>query len=70
MAYTLLVENAITRDGFSLAGAVNEFAEFAAGGHDDDDGPVAASAEAEVGAQNEASYQEINALMAGMRFRG
>lgn len=65
------MENAIDRDGFSLAGAINEFAEFAAGARDDEDdgGPVAATAEAEVARQNESSLQEVNKLMAGMSFR-
>lgn len=70
MAYTLLVENAIQRDGLSFAGALNEYEDFAAGAVDGEEAsPVAATAEAEVAAQNEAALEEINQLMAGMRFR-
>jgi len=67
VAYTLLVENAVQRDGYSMAGAIREFNEFAAGGESE---AVETAAESSEAAQNEAAFQEVNQLMARMDFRG
>lgn len=59
-------------DGYSLEAAIEEYADFAAGARldeGDDDRPAPAGGEAAVAQQNEASLQEVNKLMAGMRFR-
>lgn len=72
MAYTILVERAVERDGYSLEAALTEYAEFAAGARvdtSDGDSPAPARGEAAVAQQNEASFQEVTKLMAGMSFR-